>query len=106
MVKELERIAPTNMFTLLNRGYLAALKGDRSTAMKMIARLDTSHEQGNVRSSLAGYIYLAMGDVDMFFENASVAAKGGYLDTIDLMYSPFFAELRKDPRLKQVIESI
>jgi len=105
IVQELERIAPTNMYTLLNRGYLAALKGDKPTAMRTIAKLGT-HEQGNATSSLAGYIYLAMGDVDKFFEYMFAAAKGHYLDTIDLMYSPLFAEVRKDPRLKQIVESV
>jgi TolB-like protein/tetratricopeptide (TPR) repeat protein len=106
MVKELERIAPTNEFTKLNRGYLAALKGDKVTAMEMVAKLDPTHEPGYATSDFAGFIYLALGDVDKFFEYMSAAAKGGYLRSISLRYSPLFAEVRKDPRMKQILESV
>jgi adenylate cyclase len=102
MVKELERIGPTNEFTYLNRGYLAALKGDNAIAREMIAKLDTTHEQGWARGSFAGFIYLALGDVDKFFEYMIVSAKDHTLRAIDLMFSPLFAEVRKDPRFEQL----
>ena len=106
MVKELERIGPTNPYAYLNRGYLAALQGDRTTAMEMIAKLDPPHEPGYVSSMYAGYIYLALGDVDRFFEYMFSAVKDHTLADVDLMYSPLFAEVRKDPRLTQLLNSI
>ncbi len=106
MVKELERVAPENEFTHLNRGLVAALKGDKKTATEMIAKLDATHEQGYVRSIFAGYIYLALGDIDKFFEYMTFSTKGHYLPATDLMYSPLFAGVRKDPRFNQLLASV
>ncbi len=105
-VKELERIAPNNRLTRLARGYLAALKGDRATALEMIAKLDAALHQGYVDSNFAGYIYLALGDADKFFEYMASAARGHYLPAEELMFSPLFAEVRKDPRLERIFESV
>ena len=102
MVKEMERIAPTNEATYLNRGYLAALTGDTTTAMEMIANLDATHEPGWSMSSSAGYIYLGLGDVDRFFQYMFTAARDHTLQFLTIRYSPLFNEVRKDPRFEQV----
>jgi len=103
MVKELERLDPTNPYTYLSRGQLAALTGDKATATEMIAKRVATHEKGWVEAGYAGYIYLALGDVDRFFECMFTAAKDHTLDTRTLMYSPLFAEVRKDPRFEQLL---
>lgn len=105
-VKEMERIGPTNEATYLNRGYLAALKGDKATAMEMIAKLDATHEQGWSMSSSAGYIYLALGDLDKFFDYLFAAAKDHTLQLATVRFSPLFAEARKDPRFEQVLSLV
>ncbi len=106
IVNELEKIAPNSEYAHLNRGYLAALKGDRTTAMEMIAKLDETHEAGWARSSLGGFIFYALGDVDKFFEYMSRAAGDHTLRAEELMHSPAFSEVRKDPRLKQLFSSV
>ena len=103
MAKQMERIGPTNRATYLKRGYLAALKGDKATAMEMIAKLEATHEKGWVTSSYAGYIYLALGDADKFFEYMFAAVKTHTLPVTNLLFSPLFAEARKDARFEQVI---
>ena len=103
MVKEMQRIGPTNRFTYLSRGYLAALQGDKATALEMIAKLDAAHEQGRVTSPFAGYIYLALGDSDRFFEYMFAAVKDHTLPVTNIKYSPLFTEMRKDPRFEQVL---
>jgi adenylate cyclase len=105
MVKEMQRIGPTNEYTYLNRGYLAALNGDRETAMEMISKLDATHEQGWARASSAGYVYFGLGDVDKFFEYMRQASKDHTLPAVNLIYSPLFTELRKDPRFKDLMTS-
>jgi tetratricopeptide (TPR) repeat protein len=105
-VKELEKVAPTSEFALLNRGYLAALKGDRATALEIIEKLDVTRRPGYIWSNSAGFIYLALGDTDKFFEYMNIAAKGHYLPANNLRYSPLFAEVRKDPRFRQLLESV
>ena len=102
MVREMERVAPTNWATYLNRGYLAARQGDTATAMEMIAKLDATHEPGWPNASEAGFIYLALGDLDKFFEYMFTAAKDHTLQASNLMHSALFAEVRKDPRFHQI----
>ena len=106
MVKEMERIAPTNEATYLNRGYLAALKGDKATAMEMITKLDATHEPGWSMSSSAGFVYLALGDRDKFFEYMFAAAKDHTLQLSNISYSSMFAEVRKDPRFDQLLSLV
>jgi adenylate cyclase len=106
MVQEMIRVAPTNEYTYLNRGYLAALTGDRATATEMIAKLDDTHGPGWSRASSAGYIYLALGDVDRFFDYMFTAADDHTLQFANVMYSPLFAEARKDPRFAQLLEKV
>ena len=106
IVEEMEKIGPTDQFTYLNRGYLAALLGDRATATEMIANLVAMHEQGRVGVAWAGYIYLALGDLDKFFEYMFAAARDHTCPAVDLVCAPLFAEVRKDSRFPQLLESI
>ncbi len=103
MVKEMERIGPTTRVTYLERGYVAALQGDKATAMEMIAKLDATHEKGWVTFPYAGYIYQALGDLDKFFEYMFAAVKTHTLPVTSLLFSPLFAGVRKDTRFDQVI---
>ena len=100
VVKELERLGPTLAFTYLNRGYLAALKGDVKTAHEMIAMLDKGAGWG--RSPYAGYIYYAMGDMQKFFDYMYRSAEDHTLPAQALRYSPLLEKARKDPRMTEV----
>ncbi|HTS32416.1 MAG TPA: adenylate/guanylate cyclase domain-containing protein, partial [Thermoplasmata archaeon] len=103
VVQKIEQQAPDSERAHLNRGYLAALRGDRATALEMIRKLDASHEPGWARSQSAGFVYFALGDLDRFFEYMYTAARDHTLSVTRLLYSPLFAEARKDPRFQQVI---
>jgi adenylate cyclase len=100
-VTEMERLSPTNQFTLLNRGYLAALTGDEKTAREMIAKLDRGAGMGS--TVWAGYIYFALGDMDSFFEYQLRAAEDHTLSSANLRCSPLLEEARKDPRFGEVL---
>jgi adenylate cyclase len=104
-VAELERLEPKWEFTLLAKGYLAGLEGDRATAEAMISALEVTHKRGYARSSLAGYIYHALGDMDTFYAYMQAAAEDHTLRAQDILYSPLFAEARKDPRMRQIVET-
>ncbi|MDG6926607.1 MAG: hypothetical protein JRN09_08640 [Nitrososphaerota archaeon] len=104
-VAELESREPKWEFTLLAKGYLAGLEGDRVTAEAMISALEVTHKRGYARSSLAGYIYHALGDMDTFYAYMQAAAEDHTLRVQDLLYSPLFAQARKDPRMKGIVES-
>ena len=100
-VRELEKADPDNPYTLLNRGYLAALTGDKKTARDMIAKLEEKGT-GWAGAGLAGFIYLPLGDLDKFFECMLRAAENHGLFASTLRGSPLFEEARKDPRFGEV----
>ncbi len=102
-VRELERVGPKSDFALLCRGYLAALRGDRATAMVAIRKLQETFGEGYARLSSVGFIYLALGDLDRFFEQMFVAARSHTLQISRLRFSPLFREARKDPRFLELL---
>ena len=101
-LEEMERIGPTLEFTYLNRGYLAAVKGDLKTAREMIDKLDATHKPGWARSSSAGIIYLALGETDKFFEYMFMAVGDGTVPITMLRYNPLVAKARSDPRFPEI----
>ena len=103
MVRELERLAPSSDGALLCRGFLAALSGDRDTALRMIARLDELFKKGSSRQSSIGYIYYALGDTDRFFEYMMAAAKNHTLQAVRIRLCPLYAAARRDPRFVMMI---
>jgi adenylate cyclase len=102
-VQKMEQLAPDSEWTQLNRGYLAALRGDRATALETIKKLDSSHGPGWARSQSAGFVYYALGDFDRFFEYMYTAARDHTLTLNRVLYSPLFVEARKDPRFHQLL---
>ena len=102
-VAQLEALEPTWEFTLFSKGFLAGLKGDRQTAESVIASLEQTHMIGWARSSIAGFVYYALGDYDTFFDRMREAAKEHTLRATDLMYSPLFQKARGDPRLPEIL---
>lgn len=103
MVVELERVAPNSDSALLSRGYVAALRGDRGTAMRVIAKIDETFKKGTSRQSSIGYIYYALGDLDRYFEYMVAAAKNHTLQAVRVRLSPLLAAARKDPRFVMLV---
>ncbi len=102
-VRELEKVAPDSDNALLCRGYLAALKGDRETALRVIARIDQLFKRGTSRQSSIGFIYHALGDLDRFFEYMFAAAKDHAMQAVRIRLSPLFADARRDPRFVMLV---
>jgi len=105
MVKELERIDPSSDLALLCRGYLAALQGDRTTAMKAIRRLQETSQEGYARQSSVGFIYYALGDLDRYFDVMFATAKAHTMQAARIRMSPLLAGARKDPRFIQLMST-
>ncbi len=103
MVRELERVAPNSDSAVLCRGYLAALKGDRDTAVAMITKIDELFKKGTSRQTSIGFIYYALGDLDRFFESMSAAAKNHTLQAVRVRLSPLYAAARRDPRFVMLV---
>jgi len=104
-VKELERLAPSSDFALLLRGWLSAVRGDRSTAMKMIEKLQETSREGYARQSSVGFIYYALGDLDRFFDIMFATAKAHTMQASRLRLSPLFSSARRDSRFVQLMST-
>jgi len=105
MVKELERVAPSSDLALLARGWLSAARGDRTTAMKMIEKLQETSREGYARQSSVGFIYYALGDLDRFFEVMFAAAKSHTMQAARIRMSPLFAGARRDSRFVELMST-
>jgi adenylate cyclase len=103
MAQELVRIAPDSIQALFVRGILAAAKGDHETALQAIAKIDERFKKGHSRRAYIGYIYLAMGDLDRFFEFMFAAAENHTLQAVRVRLSPLLAVARQDPRFVQLV---
>ena len=103
MVRDLERVAPNSDHAVLCRGYLAALTGDRDTAIRMIAKIDELFKKGTSRQSSIGFIYYALGDLDRFFEYMFAAAKNHTMQAVRIRLSPLFAAARRDQRFVMLV---
>jgi len=103
MVQELERVAPNSDPALLSRGLLAAMSGDRATALKMIAKIDELFKKGTSRQSSIGFIYYALGDMDRFFEYMFASARNHTMQAVRVRLSPLFAGARRDPRFVMLV---
>jgi adenylate cyclase len=102
-VQELERVAPNSDPALLCRGFLAALQGDRDTAVRVIAKIDELFKKGTSRQSSIGYIYYALGDLDRYFEYMTASAKNHTLQAVKVRLSPLLAAARRDPRFVMLV---
>jgi len=105
MVKELERLSPSSDFSLLCRGWLSAVTGNRPTAMKMIEKLQETSREGYARQSSVGFIYFALGDLDRFFDVMFSTAKAHTMQASRLRMSPLFAGARRDSRFVQLMST-
>ncbi len=105
MVQEIERLDATGDFAYLQRGYLAAVKGDRETALKIIARLEAEYPPGHSRRSSIGFIYYGLNDLDRFFEYMEEAARAHTMQLSRIRMSPLYAAARKDPRFVQLLSN-
>jgi len=103
MVREVERVAPNSDPALVSRGVLAAMRGDRDTALRMITKIDEVFKKGTSRQSSIGYIYYALGDLDRYFEYMVASAKNHTLQAVKVRLSPLLAAARKDPRFVMLV---
>jgi adenylate cyclase len=102
--QELEKVAPSSDYAYLTRGYLAGVKGDRAGAMKVIAKLNESHQEGSSRRQTSiGFVYYALGDYDRFFDCMLLASKEHTIQLGRIRLSPLFTAARKDPRFLELL---
>jgi adenylate cyclase len=106
MVSQLEKLQPLSSVTLLNIGFLAALRGDRQKAEAVIRTMRENYPRGSVATSYAGLIYFALGDRDKFFDQMKESAANNTIPAAVLLRHPIFAEARRDPRMRELLSTL
>jgi len=102
LLKSLERDFPNTLRTLLTRGTVAAIKGERLVAQKTILEMEEKYNPGN-RNKMVGFVRYFLGDMDGFFAAMFRDVENHTLDPVTLRYSPFFAKARADPRYRELM---
>ncbi|HXW36582.1 MAG TPA: adenylate/guanylate cyclase domain-containing protein [Nitrososphaerales archaeon] len=102
LLKSLERDFPNTLRTLLTRGTVAAIKGERLVAQKAILEMEEKYNPGN-RNKMVGFVRYFLGDMDGFFAAMFRDVENHTLDPVTLRYSPFFAKARADPRYRELM---
>jgi adenylate cyclase len=100
-----ESLEPTNRWASWVRGYIAAKTGDREGAMKVIKEIEEKWLGVTNLNDLA-FIYYALGDLDSYFTYILRAMDQHTLQYRYPMYSPLFAEGRKDPRYQVLLDKV
>jgi adenylate cyclase len=102
-LREMERIRPDSVWTEMYRGILAARRGRPEEAHRVIERLDRRSQGGELTVFFAGFVHLALGEMDAFVTCMEEAFRLHALPLMDLMYSPLHAAGRADPRLLDLL---
>lgn len=100
-----QRYEPTHHWILWMSGFLAARTGDRESALKAIKSIEENWKGVDSLNQLA-FIYYGLGDLDSYFTYIDKATDQHTVRFVWIMYSPAFAEGRKDPRYGAFLEKL
>jgi adenylate cyclase len=98
--KALEPSYPTVLWL---GGYIAAKKGDRDEALRVIRRMEEA-SRGPVTYNFVALVRYALGDLDSYFGSINRAFDLGAFDFLRPVLCPLFGEARADPRYQSLIE--
>ena len=102
-IKTLEGDFPHDARSVLYRGFLEAMKGNRAGAEHAKERIETEFGHSSQAEQEVAYINYFLGDVDAFFESLLRAAEKHVLNPFPIRYSPLLEKARRDPRYPQVL---
>jgi tetratricopeptide (TPR) repeat protein len=100
-----EKLEPNNPRLTWMGGYIAAMEGDKEDAQLAIKKIEDSNA-GPICFNFVGFVYLALGDLDSFFQNMNRALEAHTIINSILMYSPLLAKARADPRYRDLVEKL
>jgi len=100
-----EKLEPTNSRVTWMGGAIAAMEGDRESALLAIRKIEDA-KVGPLSFNYIGFVYHALGDLDSYFEYMKRALETHVLIPSIMMYSPLFARARGDPRYLELMEKI
>jgi adenylate cyclase len=102
-VSELERLRPNSAWTVMYRGYLSAMKGDREGARRALERLEARGRSGEMTVFFEGFVHYALGEEDAFVACMEEAFRRHNLPLLELMYSRLFEKAKDDPRIADLL---
>jgi serine/threonine-protein kinase len=86
--------------------YIAAVRGDRKTAIGMVRRLEADPAAQHVMAYYVAKVYAALKDPDQAFTYLDRAADEQAAQIVFVGVDPEFAALRKDPRLPPLMKRV
>jgi len=98
-----EKLRPTSSWVAWFAGAIAAKMGDREKALLAIRKIE-DRRIGPIGFSFIGFVYHALGDMDLYFEYMNKALEAHELIPTVVMYSPLLAKSREDPRYHLLVE--
>jgi adenylate cyclase len=102
-VRELERVRPESIWTEMYRGMLAARRGDLASGRRALERLERRAQGGEMTVLNAGFLHYGLGEMDEFVASMEEALRLHSLPLLELLYSPLYADGRKDPRIQEIL---
>lgn len=104
-IAKLEELNPTDFVTIMWKGYLAAVLGEKEKALEIIEKFRNSSREGSAVINMIGSIYFGLGDYDAFFNCLFSSLESHSLPAIELR-SPLFAHVREDPRFHEIYKKL
>ncbi len=95
-----------SIFTLGLEGMLVAYKGEKNRALEIITQIEHLSGQDTSAVSSIANVYYALGDMDKFFEFLNRSMDIHALMLGPLVNSAMYANARKDPRLRKLLERL
>jgi adenylate cyclase len=102
-VRELERLRPDNVWTVMYRGILTARMGDPAGARSAIARLERRGQSGELTAFFVGFVHFALGEDEAFAACIEESFRLHALPLMELMYSRLYEPARTNPRILEVL---
>jgi len=103
---KVQKILPAHPWVIWMEGALAARSGDRNRALLSIKRLEKDVKAGPVVLNYIAYVDLALDDLDSYFARMEEALEVRAQIQSFMMYAPFLAKARQDPRYQQLVQKL
>ncbi len=100
-----EKLQPTHPWVTYMGGFIDAQAGEREKALTAIREIEDA-KMGPVAYNFVAYVYLALGDMDRYFDNMNRAIEEHALIPTYAMYSLLLAKAREDLRYKVLVERL
>ncbi|HXQ91851.1 MAG TPA: adenylate/guanylate cyclase domain-containing protein [Nitrososphaerales archaeon] len=103
---KVQKILPEHPWVIWMEGALAARLSDRDKALLSIKRLEGDAKVGPVVLNYIAYVDVALGDLDSYFARMEEALEARAQIQSFMMYAPFLAKVREDPRYQQLVQKL